>query len=203
MADLIVLAGNTAIEKAAKNAGIDLTIPFTPGRMDATQEQTDAESFAVLEPMADGFRNYLKTQYIIPTEELLLDKAQLLTLTPPEMTVLVGGMRVLNTNFDGSNHGVFTEKKDMLTNDFFKNLLSMNQEWKAADDTKEVFEGKDRETGQVKYTATRADLIFGSNSELRALAEVYGAEGNNEMFVKDFVKAWEKVMKLDRFDLIY
>ncbi len=203
MADLIVLAGNAAVEKAASNAGYELTIPFTPGRTDATQEMTDVESFTLLEPMADGFRNYLKTQYTISTEELLLDKAQLMTLTAPEMTVLVGGMRVLNANFDGSKHGVFTDKKDMLTNDFFVNLLKMDVEWKAVDDTKELFEGKDRKTGEVVYTATRADLIFGSNSELRSLAEVYGSYDAKEKFVHDFAKAWEKVMKLDRFDLIY
>jgi catalase-peroxidase len=171
--------------------------------MDATQEQTDIASFELLEPMADGFRNYLKTPYKISTEELLLDKAQLLTLTPPEMTVLVGGMRALNANFDGSKHGIFTTRKDALTNDFFVNLLDMSTEWKATSDTKEEFEGKDRKTGDVKYTATRADLIFGSNSELRALAEVYGSTNANEKFIKDFVKAWEKVMKLDRFDLLY
>jgi catalase-peroxidase len=203
LADLIVLAGNAAVEKAASNAGYEVTIPFTPGRADATQEMTDAESFKLLEPMADGFRNYLKTQYTISTEELLLDKAQLMTLTAPEMTVLVGGMRALNTNFDGSKHGVFTDKKDMLTNDFFANLLKMDVEWKAIDDTKESFEGKDRETGEVVYTATRADLIFGSNSELRSLAEVYGSDDAKEKFVHDFARAWEKVMKLDRFDLIY
>ena len=203
MADLIVLAGNAAVEKAASNAGYSITIPFTPGRMDATQEMTDAESFALLEPMADGFRNYLKTKYSISTEELLLDKAQLMTLTAPEMTVLVGGMRVLNTNYDGSKHGVFTDKTDMLTNDFFANLLKMDVEWKAVDDTKELFEGRDRKTGEVVYTATRADLIFGSNSELRSLAEVYGSDDAKEKFVHDFAKAWEKVMKLDRFDLVY
>ena len=203
MADLIVLAGNAAVEKAASNAGYEVTIPFTPGRTDATQEMTDVESFTLLEPMADGFRNYLKTQYTISTEELLLDKAQLMTLTAPEMTVLVGGMRALNANFDGSKHGVFTDKKDMLTNDFFVNLLTMDVEWTAVDDSKEMFEGKDRKTGEVVYTATRADLIFGSNSELRALAEVYGSYDAKEKFVHDFARAWEKVMKLDRFDLIY
>jgi len=203
LADLIVLAGNAGVEKAAANAGYPIEVPFTPGRMDATQEQTDVASFELLEPMADGFRNYLKTRYTISTEELLIDKAQLLTLTPPEMTVLVGGMRALNANYDGSKHGIFTTSKDELTNDFFVNLLDMSTEWKATSDTKEEFEGKDRKTGEVKYTATRADLIFGSNSELRALAEVYGSSNANEKFVKDFVKAWEKVMKLDRFDLIY
>jgi catalase-peroxidase len=171
--------------------------------MDATQEQTDVQSFAVLEPMADGFRNYLKTQYTISTEELLVDKAQLLTLTAPEMTVLVGGMRSLNTNYNGSKHGVFTAKKDMLSNDFFVNLLDMGTEWKAANNTNEEFEGRDRKTGELKYTATRADLIFGSNSELRALAEVYAQEDNKEKFLKDFVAAWTKVMNLDRFDLMY
>ena len=203
LADLIVLAGNAAVEKAAANAGYEISIPFTPGRMDATQEETDAASFAVLEPMADGFRNYLKTQYTISTEELLIDKAQLMTLTAPEMTVLVGGMRVLNTNYDNSKHGVFTDKKDMLTNDFFVNILSMDREWKAVDDSKEVFEGRDRSSGEVVYTGTRADLIFGSNSELRAIAEVYATDSAQEKFIHDFAKAWEKVMKLYRFDLIY
>ncbi len=201
LADLIVLGGNAAVEKAAANAGVTINIPFTPGRMDASQEQTDAESFDVLEPMADGFRNYLKTQYTISTEELLVDKAQLLTLTAPEMTVLVGGMRALNANFDGSNHGIFTDKKEYLTNDFFVNLLDMATEWKAADDTKEVFNGLDRKTGEQKYTATRADLIFGSHSELRALAEIYAQADAQEKFVKDFAKAWAKVMELDRFDV--
>ncbi|WP_274476389.1 catalase/peroxidase HPI [Mangrovimonas aestuarii] len=203
VADLIVLAGDAAIEKAAANAGHPVTIPFVPGRMDALQEQTDVNSFAVLEPMADGFRNYLKTKYTIPTEELLIDKAQLLTLTPPEMTVLVGGMRSLNANYDGSNKGIFTDKKDELTNDFFTNLLDMSTEWKATSDSKEVFEGLDRKTGKHKYTATRADLIFGSNSELRALAEVYASADAKEKFINDFVAAWDKVMKLDRFDLVY
>jgi len=203
MADLIVLAGNAAIEKAAEKAGYKVEMPFTPGRMDATQDQTDVESFGLLEPMADGFRNYLKTQYTIATEELLIDKAQLLTLTAPEMTVLVGGMRALNANYDGSKHGIFTTSNDALTNDFFVNLLDMSTEWSAIDDTKEKFEGKDRSTGEVKYTATRADLIFGSNSELRALAEVYASETSKEKFVNDFVAAWNKVMNLDRFDLKY
>lgn len=203
LADLIVLAGNTGVEKAAANAGVEINIPFTPGRMDATENQTDMESFKLLEPLADGFRNYLKTQYTISTEELLVDKAQLLTLTPPQMTVLVGGMRALNTNYDDSKLGGLTDKKDMLTNDYFVNLLDMSTEWKPIDDTKEIFEGKDRATGVLKYTASRVDLIFGSNSELRALAEVYAAEGNKEKFVKDFAKAWHKVMTLDRFDLIY
>ena len=203
LADLIVLAGNSGVEKAAANAGYPIKVPFTPGRMDATQEQTDIASFDLLEPIADGFRNYLKTQYSISTEELLLDKAQLLTLNPPEMTVLVGGMRALNANYDGSKHGIFTNSKDLLSNEFFVNLLDMSTEWKATSDTKEEFEGIDRKTGEVKYTATRADLIFGSNSELRALAEVYGSNNAKEKFIKDFVKAWDKVMKLDRFDLIY
>jgi catalase-peroxidase len=203
MADLIVLGGVVAIEKAAANAGYPIKVPYTPGRTDATQAQTDVNSFAVLEPMADGFRNYLKTQYTISTEELLVDKAQLLTLTAPEMTVLVGGMRSLNANFDGSDLGIFSTNKDMLTNDFFVYLLDMSTEWKAIDDKKEVFEGKDRTTGAMKYRATRADLIFGSNSELRALAEVYAQNDAKEKFVRDFVAAWTKVMNLDRFDLIY
>jgi len=203
MADLIVLAGDAAVERAASNAGYPVKIPFVPGRMDALQEQTDVNSFAVLEPMADGFRNYLKTQYTISTEELLLDKAQLMTLTAPEMTVLVGGMRALNANYDGSEKGIFSDQKDMLTNDFFVNLLDMSTEWKATDDTKEVFEGTDRETGEKKYTATRVDLIFGSNSELRALAEVYASNDAKGKFVSDFAAAWDKVMKLDRFDLVY
>ena len=203
MADLIVLAGSAAVEKAAANAGHNVAVPFVAGRMDATEEMTDVESFKLLEPMADGFRNYLKTKYTVSTEELLVDKAQLLTLTAPEMTVLVGGMRVLNTNYDGSTHGIFSDKKDMLTNDFFVNLLDMRTEWKPADDSNEKFEGRDRKTGDLKYTATRADLIFGSHSELRALAEVYAQEDNKEKFVKDFIAAWTKVMHLDRFDLIY
>lgn len=201
LADLIVLAGSAAIEKAAKDAGYDVKVPFVPGRTDASQEQTDVESFAVLEPIADGFRNYLKTKYSVSTEELLVDKAQLLTLTAPELTVLVGGMRVLNTNFDGSKHGVFTKHPETLTNDFFVNLLDMSTTWKAVDEQKEVFEGSDRTTGKPKWTATRADLIFGSNSELRAIAEVYGSADAREKFVKDFVAAWNKVMNLDRFDL--
>jgi catalase-peroxidase len=203
MADLIVLGGSAAVEKAASNAGFNVQVPFTPGRMDASQEMTDVSSFALLEPMADGFRNYLKTQYTLSTEELLVDKAQLLTLTAPEMTVLVGGMRALNANYNGSKHGIFTSKIDMLNNDFFVNLLDMGIEWKAANDTKETFEGRDRKTGVLKYTATRADLIFGSNSELRALAEVYAQEDSKEKFVHDFVSAWTKVMNLDRFDLVY
>jgi catalase-peroxidase len=201
MADLIVLAGNIAIEEAAKNAGVTVAIPFTAGRMDATQEQTDASSFAVLEPMADGFRNYLKTKYTVPTEALMVDKAQLLTLSAPEMTVLVGGMRSLHANFDNSNNGIFISKKDQLSNDFFVQLLDMNVIWTAVNADDELFEGRDRKTGDVKYTATRADLIFGSNSELRALAEVYASSDAKEKFVKDFAKAWNKVMNLDRFDV--
>jgi catalase-peroxidase len=201
MADLIVLAGNTAVEQAAKNAGYSVQVPFTAGRMDATQAQTDIMSMGVLEPMADGFRNYSKTAYTVSTEELMVDKAQLLTLTAPELTVLVGGMRALDANFDHSKHGVFTAKKDALTNDFFVNLLDMNTTWKAADASKEIFEGRDRKTNALKYTATRADLIFGSNSELRALAEVYASMDAGEKFAKDFVAAWSKVMELDRFDV--
>jgi catalase-peroxidase len=201
MADLIVLAGNAAIEQAAKNAGMTVNVPFTPGRMDATQAQTDINSMGVLEPMADGFRNYTKTKYTVSTEELLVDKAQLLTLTAPEMTVLVGGMRALDANFDHSKHGMLSAKKDALSNDYFVNLLDMNTQWKAADASKEIFEGRDRKTNQLKYTATRADLIFGSHSELRALAEVYASDDAKEKFVKDFVAAWTKVMELDRFDV--
>ncbi|MFA8433847.1 MAG: catalase/peroxidase HPI [Marinifilaceae bacterium] len=201
LADLIVLGGCAGIEKAARDAGLDVTVPFTPGRMDATQEQTDVESFAVLEPVADGFRNYLKKKYAMSTEDLLVDKAQLLTLTAPEMTVLVGGMRVLNANYDGSEHGVFTDRPEVLTNDFFVNLLDMNIAWMPNSDSKECFDGRDRKTGKVKWKGTRADLIFGSNSELRAVAEVYGAADANQKFVKDFVAAWNKVMNLDRFDL--
>jgi catalase-peroxidase len=199
LADLIVLGGCAAVEKASTKAGYDIKVPFKPGRTDAQQEQTDVESFAVLEPNADGFRNYLKTKYMNSTEEMLVDRAQLLTLTPPEMTVLVGGMRVLNTNFDGSKHGMFTKHPETLTNDFFVNLLDLNTKWKAA--SEEVFEGSDRATGKVKWTGTRVDLIFGSNSELRALAEVYACEDSKKKFVKDFVAAWNKVMNLDRFDL--
>ena len=201
LADIIVLAGCAGVEKAAKNAGYDVTVPFTPGRMDASQEQTDVDSFAVMEPAADGFRNYLKTKYAISTEELLVDKAQLLTLTAPEMTVLIGGMRVLNTNFDSSELGVLTDRKEELSNDFFVNLLDIRTVWKPITDDKETFEGCDRTSGKRKWTATRADLIFGSNSELRALAEVYGSADANEKFVKDFVNAWNQVMNLDRFDL--
>ncbi len=201
LADLIVLAGNTGVEDAAKRASVTLEIPFTPGRMDATQEQTDANSFAVLEPLADGFRNYQKTQYTYSTEELLVDKAQLLTLTAPEMTVLVGGMRVMDANYDNSSKGVFTTTPGSLNNDFFINLLDMSTKWKATGETKQEFVGMDRETGKIKWTATRADLIFGSNSELRAIAEVYAAADAKEKFVKDFANAWKKVMELDRFDI--
>nr|WP_281988197.1 catalase/peroxidase HPI [Aquimarina aggregata] len=201
IADLIVLGGAAAVEEAAKKAGYPVKVPFTPGRMDALQEQTDVASMALLEPMADGFRNYLKTKYTLTIEELLVDKAQLLTLTVPEMTVLVGGMRVLNTNHDNSRHGVFTKSPGTLTNDFFVNLLDMSTEWKAVSDAKEKYEGRDRGTNELKWTATRADLIFGSNSELRALAEVYASNDAKEKFVKDFVSAWTKVMTLDRFDL--
>lgn len=199
MADLIVLSGVYAVETAAKNAGHAVNVPFTAGRMDATQEQTDVKGMAVLEPTADGFRNYLKTKYTVATEALLVDKAQLLTLTAPEMTVLVGGLRALNANYDGSKHGIFTTEKDKLTNDFFTNLLDINTVWTAVNDEKEVFEGKDRTTGASKWTATRADLIFGSNSELRALAEVYGSNDAKGKFVNDFVAAWNKVMMLDFF----
>ncbi len=203
IADLIVLAGTAAVEKAVSNAGYKYKVPFTPGRTDALQEQTDIKSFQLLEPMADGFRNYLKTKYTISTEELLVDKAQLLTLTAPEMTVLVGGMRALNANFDGSKNGIFTSNKERLTNDFFVNLLGMGVEWEATSDTKEEFIGKDIKTGASKWTATRADLIFGSNSELRALAEFYASDDSKEKFAKDFIAAWVKVMNLDRFELIY
>ena len=201
LADLIVLGGCAGIEQAAQHAGYDVKVPFTPGRADASQEQTDVESFAVLEPNADGFRNYMKTKYMVSAEEMLVDKAQLLTLSAPEMTVLVGGMRVLNTNFDQSQHGVFTNRPESLTNDFFVNLLDLGTRWNAVSDSQDVFEGHDRITGQRRWTATRADLIFGSNSELRALAEVYACEDSQEKFVQDFVAAWAKVMNLDRFDL--
>ncbi len=201
LADLIVLAGCVGVEQAAKNAGYDVTVPFSPGRMDASQEQTDVVSFALLEPPADGFRNYLKAKYTVSAEALLVDKAQLLTLTAPEMTVLIGGMRVLNTNFGQTQHGVFTQRPEALTNDFFVNLLDMGTEWKAVSDEKDIFEGRDRKTGEVKWTGTRVDLIFGSNSQLRALAEVYGSADAQEKFVQDFVEAWTKVMNLDRFDL--
>jgi catalase-peroxidase len=201
LADLIVLGGCAGVEQAAKNAGHDVTVPFTPGRTDASQEQTDVKSFAVLEPPADGFRNYLKTKYSVSAEELLVDRAQLLTLTAPEMTVLVGGMRVLKTSFGGSRHGVFTKRPEVLTNDFFVNLLDMSTTWKATAEDDGVFEGRDRATGALKWTGTRVDLIFGSNSQLRALAEVYGSSDAQAKFVRDFVAAWTKVMNLDRFDL--
>ncbi len=201
LADVIVLAGCAAVELAAKNAGRDVTVPFAPGRMDALLELTDVAAFAVLEPAADGFRNYQKTRYAVSAEELLVDRAQQLTLTPPEMTVLLGGMRVLNTNFGQTRHGVFTDRPEALTNDFFVNLLDMSTAWKAASEDEELFEGRDRKTGEVKWTGTRVDLIFGSNSELRALAEVYAADDHLEKFVNDFVAAWAKVMNLDRFDL--
>ncbi|RMZ50093.1 catalase/peroxidase HPI [Flavobacteriaceae bacterium PRS1] len=201
LADLIVLGGCAGIEQAAKNAGHNVTVPFIPGRADASQEQTDTESFDVLEPNADGFRNYLKVQHSTSAEKLLVDRAQLLTLSAPEMTVLVGGMRVLKTNFDKSNHGVFTNNTEALTNDFFVNLLDLGTTWKATTEEERVFEGRDRATGNLKWTGTRADLIFGSNSELRALAEVYACEDSQEQFLQDFVAAWSKVMNLDRFDL--
>ncbi len=201
LADLIVLGGCAGVEQAAKNAGHEVTVAFTPGRTDASQEQTDVASFAVLEPAADGFRNYLKTNYSVSAEELLIDRAQLLTLTAPEMTVLVGGMRVLNANIGKSQHGVFTKRPEALTNDFFVNLLDMGTAWKAAPGADDVFEGRDRATGELKWTGTRVDLIFGSNSQLRALAEVYGCEDSQEKFLHDFVEVWKKVMNLDRFDL--
>ncbi|MCB9284159.1 MAG: catalase/peroxidase HPI [Lewinellaceae bacterium] len=201
LADLIVLGGCAGIEQAAKNAGYNVTVPFTPGRADASQEQTDVESFAVLEPIADGFRNYLKTKYMASAEEMLVDRAQLLTLTAPEMTVLIGGLRVLNTNTGQSPHGVFTKRPETLTNDFFVNLLDLGTTWKATSADQDLFEGRDRKTGERKWTGTRVDLIFGSNSELRALAEVYGCSDAQEQFVHDFVAAWNKVMNLDRFDL--
>jgi catalase-peroxidase len=201
MADLIVLAGGVGIEKAAKNAGFTTKVPFTAGRTDATQEQTDVESFSLLEPMADGFRNYQKTRYTLSTEQLLIDKAQLLTLTPPELTVLVGGMRAIGANYDNSNTGLLVAKNEKLSNEFFVNLLSMQYEWKPVDETKEFFAGSDRQTGDKKWTASRADLVFGSHSELRALAEVYASNDANVKFVNDFVAAWTKVMNLDRFDL--
>lgn len=201
LADLIVLGGAAALEQAAKNAGVTVSVPFVPGRMDATQAQTDVNSFAMLEPMADAFRNYKKSQYTFSTEELMVDKAQLLNLTAPEMTVLVGGMRVLGTNFDDSNKGVFTKNVGALSNDFFVNLLDMNTVWKPTDTNQEVFEGRDRKTGAVIYTASRSDLVFGSHSELRAIAEVYGSADAKEKFIKDFIAAWDKVMMADRFEL--
>jgi catalase-peroxidase len=203
LADLIVLGGCAGVEQAAKKAGYDVTVPFKLGRTDALQEQTDVESFAVLEPVADGFRNYLKTKYAVSAEELLVDRAQLLTLTAPEMTVLIGGMRVLNANFGQSKHGVFTKQPETLTNDFFVNLLDMSTIWKATSEDEDVFEGRDRKTGKLKWTGTRVDLIFGSNAQLRALAEVYACEDSQEKFLHDFVAAWNKVMNLDRFDLAW
>jgi catalase-peroxidase len=202
IADLIVLAGNAGVERAAKDAGTDITVPFTPGRMDASQEQTEVESVGYLEPAADGFRNYRKTKYTVSTEELLIDKAQLLTLTGPELTVLVGGMRALGTNFDGSKHGVFTARPGQLTNDFFVNLLDMSTAWKSASQDRELYQGTDRTTEEEKWTGTRADLVFGSNSELRAIAEVYGSADAQGKFLDDFVAAWNKVMNLGRFDLV-
>jgi len=202
LADLIVLAGCAGVEKAAKNAGISVTVPFSPGRMDASQEQTDVQSFAVLEPAADGFRSYANGNAEAPAEVELLDKAQLLTLTAPEMTILIGGMRVLNTNFGQTKFGVFTKRPEALTNDFFINLLDMGTAWKATSDANNTFEGRDRKTGAVRWTATRADLIFGSNAQLRALSEVYASSDAHGKFVQDFVGAWSKVMNLDRFDLV-
>src|SRR6202165_1887771 len=201
LADLIVLGGCAAVEQAAKKAGHDVKVPFTPGRMDASQEQTDVDSFAPLEPTADGFRNYLRNGQRLSAEELLLDRAQLLTLTAPEMTVLVGGMRVLNANFGGTQHGILTKRPETLTNDFFVNLLDMSTTWKTASEARDVFEGRDRATGALKWTGTRVDLNFGSNSQLRALAEVYGSADAQTKFVQDFVAAWTKVMNLDRYDL--
>ena len=201
LADLIVLAGCAGVEKAAENAGHDVTVPFSPGRMDALQEQTDVNSFAVLEPETDGFRNYQKNRNTIRPEELLVDKAQLLTLTVPEMTVLIGGLRVLNINFEQSQHGVFTKHPETLTNDFFVNLLDMRTVWNASTEDDNLFEGHDRATGELKWTGTRVDLIFGSNSQLRALSEFYACEDSSEKFLQDFITAWNKVMNLDRFDL--
>jgi catalase-peroxidase len=201
LADLIVLGGCAGIEQAARNAGHAVTVPFAPGRTDASQEQTDVESFAVLELVADGFRNYQKSRYAVLPEALLIDRAQLLTLTAPETTVLIGGLRVLNTNVGQAKHGLFTKRPQTLTNDFFKNLLDMDTQWKAASDAKDVFEGRDRKTGELRWTGTRVDLVFGSNAQLRALAEVYGSSDAQEKFVHDFVAAWTKVMNLDRFDL--
>jgi catalase-peroxidase len=201
LADLIMLAGCAGVEQAAKNAGHTVTVPFTPGRMDASQAQTDVASFAVLEPIADGFRNYLKGKYTLSAEALLIDKAQLLTLTAPELTVLIGGLRVLKTNAGGTPHGVFTKRPESLTNDFFVNLLDMGTEWKPVSESADVFEGRDRKTGAVKWTGTRVDLVFGSNSLLRAQAEVYGSADAKQKFIQDFVAAWSKVMNLDRFDV--
>jgi catalase-peroxidase len=201
LADLIVLAGGVGIEQAAKAAGHTITVPFTPGRMDASQEHTDVESFAVLEPVADGFRNFQKTKFSVPAEKLLVDKAQLLTLTAPEMTVLLGGLRVIDTNVGRTQHGVLTERPGALTNDFFVNLLDMATEWKSVSPDQDLFEGRDRTTGEVKWTGTRCDLVFGSNSILRSLAEVYACSDAQKKFLEDFVAAWTKVMNLDRFDL--
>jgi catalase-peroxidase len=201
LADLIVLGGCAAVEQAAQNAGHDITAPFVPGRTDASQEQTDVESFAVLEPTADGFRNYRRPRQMLSPETLLLERANLLTLTAPEMTVLVGGMRALNANFGQSRHGVFTDRPETLTNDFFVNLLDMSTEWKESAPAENVYEGRDRRTGEVKRTATAVDLVFGSHSQLRALAEVYACDDSTEKFARDFVAAWDKVMNLDRFDL--
>jgi catalase-peroxidase len=201
LADLIVLGGGAAVEAAAKRAGYDVQVPFTPGRTDATQEQTDVESFAVLEPVADGFRNYLQKGAPLPAEHMLVDKAFMLNLSAPEMTALVGGLRVLGANVGQSSHGVFTDRPETLTNDFFVNLLDAGTEWKPVSEAEDVFEGRDRETGEVRWTGSRVDLVFGSNSELRALAEVYGASDGEEKLVRDFVAAWDKVMMNDRFDL--
>jgi catalase-peroxidase len=201
MADLIVLAGCAAVEKAAKDAGVSIEVPFTPGRTDATQDQTDVDSFAVLEPTFDGFRNYLRPGHLAKTEQLLVEKASLLTLSAPETTVLVGGMRALGANYQGSKHGVLTSRPGVLTNDFFVNVLDIETKWAETSKDEETFEGTDRKTGKAKWTASRADLIFGSNSQLRAIAEVYGAADAQKKFVKDFVAAWTKVMELDRFDL--
>jgi len=202
LADLIVLGGCAAVELAAKTAGYEIEVPFTPGRSDASQEQTNVETFSVLEPVADGFRNYLKSKFSLSAEELLVDRAQLLTLTAPEMTVLIGGLRVLNANFQQSRHGVFTRQPGTLTNDFFVNLLDMGTVWEPISEDKDVFEGSDHTTGESKWTATRVDLVFGSNSQLRALAEVNASDDSKEKFIQDFVKAWNKVMNLDRFDLV-
>jgi len=202
LADLIVLGGCAAIEMAAKNASHDIKVPFSPGRTDAHEDQTDIASFGVLEPIADGFRNYAHARNTSSAEELLIDKAQLLQLTAPEMTVLIGGMRVLNTNFDHSQNGVFTKNPEKLTNDFFVHLIDLNTKWQSVDSESKYFEGRDRVTGDLKWTASRVDLIFGSNSELRALAEVYACEDAKQKFIKDFVSAWNKVMNLDRFDLL-
>ncbi|MCC6209556.1 MAG: catalase-peroxidase, partial [Burkholderiales bacterium] len=201
LADLIVLAGCAGVEAAARKAGVAVKVPFTPGRMDASQAQTDVESFGVLEPLADGFRNYLGGRFPVAAEQLLVDKAQLLTLTAPEMTVLVGGLRLLGANVGGAKHGVFTRSPETLSNDFFVNLLDMGVEWKPVSEARDLFEGRDRDTGKVKWTGTRVDLAFGSNSQLRAIAEVYASADAKEKFVKDFAAAWDKVMNLDRFDL--